>query len=88
MKEKAKFAFHILFHPFDGFWDMKREKKGDLKVSLLIVALVILTNVLSKQITAFLFNPEKFAALDVVYEINKSSSSICYSASPTGRSPH
>ena len=23
-----KFAYHIMFHPFDGFWDMKYEKKG------------------------------------------------------------
>ena len=71
MKEKVKFAFHILAHPFDGFWDMKREKKGDIRVSLVILALVVVTDILSKQFTAFLFNPDKFAPMDVVFEVNK-----------------
>lgn len=71
VKEKVKFAFHILAHPFDGFWDMKREKKGDIRVSLVILALVVVTDILSKQFTAFLFNPDKFAPMDVVFEVNK-----------------
>ena len=28
MKEKVKFAFHVLTHPFDGFWDLKREGRA------------------------------------------------------------
>lgn len=71
MKEKVRFAFHIITHPFDGFWDMKREKKGDLRISLAILVLVIITNIFAKQFTAFLFNPDKFAAMDVVFEVNK-----------------
>ena len=63
MKEKVKFAFHILAHPFDGFWDMKREKKGDIRVSLVILALVVVTDILSKQFTAFLFNFDCFLLL-------------------------
>lgn len=70
MKKKIKFAFHILVHPFDGFWDMKREKKGDLRVSLGIFALMIVTQILAKQITAFLFSPAKFAPQDVIFDIN------------------
>lgn len=71
MKQKIKFAFHILFHPFDGFWDMKHERKGDMYVSLGIMLMVIVSNIFSRQATAFLFNPQKYANLDVVFEINK-----------------
>ena len=71
MKEKIRFAFHIMTHPFDGFWDMKREKKGNLWVALGILALVAITDVFSKQFTAFLFNPDKFAPLDVFFEVSK-----------------
>jgi hypothetical protein len=71
MKQKIKFAFHILFHPFDGFWDMKNERKGNMFVSLGIMLMVIVTNIFSRQATAFLFNPQKYAPLDVVFEINK-----------------
>ncbi len=71
MKEKVKFAFHILTHPFDGFYDMKREKKGSLAMALLLFLLTIVTRILSKQMMAFLFNPDKFAPFDVIFEINK-----------------
>ena len=58
MKEKVKFAFHILTHPFDGFYDMKREKKGSLAMALLLFLLTIVTQILSKQMMAFLFYPD------------------------------
>lgn len=68
---KSKIRFPHPGAPFDGFWDMKREKKGDIRVSLVILALVVVTDILSKQFTAFLFNPDKFAPMDVVFEVNK-----------------
>ena len=71
MKNKVKFAFHILTHPFDGFYDMKREKKGSLAMALLLFLLTIVTQILSKQMTAFLFNPDKFAPFEIVFEVNK-----------------
>lgn len=27
------YGFYILFHPFDGFWDLKHEKRGSIKVA-------------------------------------------------------
>lgn len=56
LRGQIKFALHILTHPFDGFWDMKHEKKGSLAVSLSFVALWILTNILEKQQMGYLFN--------------------------------
>ncbi len=71
MKENLKFAIHIIFHPFDGFWDMKREKKGRLHIALLFIGLLILSNILSVQITGFLFNNKSQATVDVLFEIGK-----------------
>ncbi|MHB1453024.1 MAG: YIP1 family protein [Saccharofermentanales bacterium] len=56
LRGQLKFALHLLTHPFDGFWDMKHEKKGSLAVSLSFVALWILTNILEKQQMGYLFN--------------------------------
>ena len=28
LKEELLYAFHVIFHPFDGFWDLKHEKRG------------------------------------------------------------
>jgi len=40
-KEAILYAFHVIFHPFDGFWDLKHEKRGNFKAGIFIVALTI-----------------------------------------------
>lgn len=39
--EELLYAFHVIFHPFDGFWDLKHEKRGSLRAALIILALTI-----------------------------------------------
>ena len=62
----VKFALHIMIHPFDGFYDMKYEKKGKIKVSIAIMFLVALAMIFEHQVTAFLFNPDKNVPVDVL----------------------
>ncbi|QHW34499.1 YIP1 family protein [Paenibacillus rhizovicinus] len=62
-----KFPLHLIVRPFDGFWDMKYEGKGKMKVSLLILLAVILTTILQKQFAGFLVNmvdPRSLNSLD------------------------
>lgn len=64
MKEKRSFketflyAFHIIFHPFDGFWDMKHEKRGSMAAALTVVAITILSFIYKSAGTAYIFNPD------------------------------
>jgi hypothetical protein len=39
--EELLFGFHLIVHPFDGFWDLKHEKRGSLRAALVYVALTI-----------------------------------------------
>lgn len=55
-KEDLTFPLHVIVHPFDGFWDMKYENKGKLRVVALIIALVIGAFILQKQYAGFLVN--------------------------------
>lgn len=55
---QVKYAFHLIFHPFSGFWDLKHEKKGSLKAAFVIAGLLILADILKVQFTGFLYNPE------------------------------
>ena len=71
MLQDLKFAFHILFHPFNGFWDMKHEKKGRLWLALLFVFLYGVTNVIRAEVTGFLFNETKFQMVDLLFELEK-----------------
>lgn len=51
-----KFPLHLIVHPFDGFWDLKYEGKGRMKVALTVLLLVIITMIIQKQFSGFLVN--------------------------------
>ena len=57
------YAKHVMFHPMDGFWDLKYEKRGSLKVALFFYAGLCVTMVLSGQFSGFIVNAEKPALL-------------------------
>ena len=42
-KEELLYCFHTMFHPFDGYWDLKHEKRGSVRASLVFVALTIVS---------------------------------------------
>lgn len=71
IRGKVKFSFHILTHPFDGFWDMKHEKKGSLFLALFYVLLWVLSNIITHEFTSFLFNEKKLVFIDVGMEFQK-----------------
>jgi hypothetical protein len=64
-----KYVFHLIFRPFDGFWDLKREHRGSLEAAWTFVVLTILTLTIEKQNTGFLFNFHKLDELNVVVDI-------------------
>lgn len=61
--------FHVIFHPLDGFWDLKREKRGSIQASLLFLVLTILTLALEKLGTAFLFNDNQLSQVNVLVDV-------------------
>ena len=40
--EELLFVFHLWFHPFDGFWDLKHEKRGSVRGGLTIMGITII----------------------------------------------
>ncbi len=42
IKEELLYAFHIMTHPFDGFWDLKHEKRGSIRSAFIILLLTII----------------------------------------------
>lgn len=64
--KQCRLARFILFHPFKGFWDMKREKEGSLGFSLGLTVLWIITRILDAQVTGFLFSDSVVAVPDIL----------------------
>lgn len=56
MKNKIKFIFHVIVHPADGFWDMKREKRGSLIIALSLLLLQFLTMLINEYNVGFIFD--------------------------------
>ncbi len=57
LKEQFLYAFYVIFHPFDGFWDIKHEKRGGVKGATLILVLTVITYVYSIVGKAYLIDP-------------------------------
>ena len=51
------YGFHVLTHPFDGFWDLKHEKRGSLRAGLVFLAITIVTFFYQAIGQGYLFNP-------------------------------
>ncbi|MGM1045433.1 MAG: YIP1 family protein [Bacillota bacterium] len=58
-------AWYTIFHPFNGFWELKFEKKGHTWFALLLLLLLSLAYVLKRQFTGFIFNPVAGTAASV-----------------------
>lgn len=54
--EELLYAFHLIFHPFDGFWDLKHEKRGSVRASLVFIAVTILAFFYQSIGRGYLFN--------------------------------
>ena len=56
-KEEFFYGFHVIFHPFDGFWDLKHEKRGSLRGAFAWLGLAVLVFTYQATSEAFIFNP-------------------------------
>lgn len=56
-KEAVLYGFHVIFHPFDGFWDLKHEKRGNFKAGIFYVILTIVAFAYYDLGQSFWFDP-------------------------------
>ncbi len=54
--KSLRYSTYLIFHPFNGFWELKHEKRGNFSSALIIVLLLTVVNILRVQVTAFALN--------------------------------
>jgi hypothetical protein len=56
--EELLFAFHLIMHPFDGFWDLKHEKRGSVRAGTTILALTLIVFYYDSIGSGYVTNPQ------------------------------
>lgn len=67
--EELKYALHVIFHPLEGFWELKYLHKGSVVSATVILVAFCLTYVFSRQFTGFIFNTVDLSQFNVVLEV-------------------
>lgn len=67
--EELKYAFHLIFHPLEGFWELKYLHKGSVVSATIILAVVCLVVALSRLFTGFIFNTVDVSKYSIVAEM-------------------
>ena len=57
-KEELLYVFHVMFHPFDGFWDLKHEKRGSVRAALVFMALAVVAMFYRSVGAGYVLNPQ------------------------------
>ena len=55
--EELIYVFHLMFHPFDGFWDLKHEKRGSVRAASTILGLTVVAFFYNSIGQGYIFNP-------------------------------
>ncbi len=56
--EEIVYGFWILFHPFDGFWDLKHEQRGSIRASIVWIIIVVASFQYKSMSSGYLLNPD------------------------------
>lgn len=52
------YCFHVIFHPFDGYWDLKHEKRGSVRAAATIMAATVVMFFYQSVGQGYVMNPE------------------------------
>ena len=66
-----KYAFHLIVHPFDGFWDLKHEKRGNAVSATVILALAVLSFCINSRYAGYFFSGYDPRSFNILLEIAK-----------------
>ena len=58
LKEELTYGFHLIFHPFDGYWDLKHEKRGSVRASIIFLAITVAAFYYSGIGKGYYYNPK------------------------------
>ena len=68
-KEELYYVFHVIFHPVDGFWDLKHEKRGSVRAALVFMGITVLALFYRAVGTGYVMNPQQTGMTSIFMQI-------------------
>lgn len=66
LREELCYGWYVIFHPFDGFYELKRERRGTMKGALVIFTAAIAENLFRSMATGYIVTGSEFARVSIV----------------------
>lgn len=66
-----KYTLYVIFRPLDGFWDLKHEKRGSVKVALGLMVAAGIVLVIQSLTTSFIFNDVRIEDYNFIFDLLK-----------------
>lgn len=57
--EELTFGFHLMFHPFDGYWDLKHEKRGSARAATTFLIATMVAFIYQAQGKGYYYDPQR-----------------------------
>lgn len=64
--KSLKYAFYVISHPLDGFWDLTHEKRGSYAAANTILFITVLSRILKLKYTSFVFEAVYWEELNIL----------------------
>lgn len=66
LREQLCYGWYVIFHPFDGFYELKREQRGTMKGALVIFAAAIAEQLFRNIATGYIVTGSEWARVSIV----------------------
>lgn len=64
-----KYATHLIFRPFDGYWDLKHEGRGNTASATIILLAAVISVIFNKQYSGYFFSHYKPETFNILVEV-------------------
>ena len=68
-KDELYYVFHLMFHPMDGFWDLKHEKRGSVRGALVFLVITVVALFYRAIGSGYVMNPQGSGTANIFMQI-------------------
>ena len=68
-KDELYYVFHVMFHPVDGFWDLKHEKRGSVRAALVFMLITVFAFFYRAVGSGYVMNPQGTGQANIFMQV-------------------